>query len=60
MGVLNLRKFPLSLGMYGLILIPKICRVFTRRSEDKTCLHVLIIDELGYMPVDREKANLFF
>ncbi|PEA54949.1 AAA family ATPase [Bacillus pseudomycoides] len=32
----------------------------TERIESLSRLHVLIIDELGYMPVDKEKANLFF
>lgn len=32
----------------------------TEKIESLSRLHLLIIDELGYMPIDQEKANLFF
>ncbi|WP_218641416.1 ATP-binding protein [Bacillus cereus] len=32
----------------------------TEKIESLARIHLLIIDELGYMPVNKEKANLFF
>ena len=32
----------------------------TEKIESLARLHLIIIDELGYMPIDKEKANLFF
>lgn len=32
----------------------------TEKIESLSRIHLLVIDELGYMPIDKEKANLFF
>ncbi|MFE4525554.1 MULTISPECIES: IS21-like element helper ATPase IstB [Bacillati] len=32
----------------------------TEKVEALARIHLLVIDELGYMPIDKEKANLFF
>jgi DNA replication protein DnaC len=33
---------------------------FTEKIEALARIHLLIIDEVGYMPIDKDKANLFF
>lgn len=35
-------------------------RSLAKRLDGLSRLHLLILDELGYMPMDRQRANLFF